>query len=157
LTTRGTVVSLNLEREDPTPPMKRLPSWFEEDGKQRENLLRSLKGANESCFGNESGVLARPNIPLLVFGKFFRGKSELESVLNALESVQPEIKSETLILDFGMNKASLPVSPEKIASTNGLIMLAPHVLFVQPGLKGPLQLVHPASLLHCLDSQEMGM
>jgi hypothetical protein len=51
----------------------------------------------------------------------------------------------------------LPVSPENIASTNELIMLAPHVLFVQPGFKGPLQLVHPASPGHSLESQERGV
>jgi hypothetical protein len=114
-------------------------------------LLGSLLEDIESCFGNESCVLARPNIPLLVFGKFLRGKSSE----NASESVQPESKPETL--EFDMNKTSLPVSPENIASTNELIMLAPHVLFVQPGFKVPLQLVHPASPGHSLESQERGV
>jgi hypothetical protein len=55
-----------------------------------------------------------------------------------------------------MNNTSLPVLPTKIASTNGLIMLAAHVLFEQPGLKGPKQPVHPILLGQSLESQEMG-
>jgi hypothetical protein len=114
-------------------------------------LLGSLLEDNESCFGNESCVLARPNIPLLVFGKPLRGSlSE-----NASKLVHPESNPETF--EFDMNKTSLPVSPENIKSAKVLIMLAPHVLFVQPGFKGPSQLVHPASPGHSLESQERGV
>jgi len=69
--------------------------------------------------------------------------------------VHPESSPETLECD--MNKASLPVSPTKIALTNGLIMLAAHVLFEQPGLKGPEQPVQPVFLGQSLESQEMGL
>jgi hypothetical protein len=133
-------------------PMKRLPSPFLfEDGKQRENLLGRLL-CEESCFGNESFVLPRPNIPLLVFGRFFRGTS---SPVNISASVHEE--SMLVSLECDMNKTSLPVSPTKIALTKGFIMLAAHVLFVQPGLNGPGQPVQPELAGQSLESQEMGL
>lgn len=68
-------------------------------------------------------------MPLVCFGKPSRRLSVL------LE--QPESKPKVFMLKKIMT--SLPKSPAKMEEAKGLIMLRPHVLLEQPGLKSPEQ------------------
>lgn len=81
--------------------MNKLPNPFLfEDGKQKANFWGMLWKDEEICVGNQSCVLARPNIPLLGFGKPLRGLSSENPSEFVQSQSKPKIKSFTLSIYY---------------------------------------------------------